>query len=78
MYSNICVYIYIYIYIYISNYDIITFGVVQLGLAAGRFDEAAPSARYGQFSEFQTCFCGLDPGYLKFETVRSHRQRICF
>ena len=32
----------------------------------------------GQFSEFQICFCGLDPGNLKFETVRTNRQQICF
>ena len=33
---------------------------------------------YGQFSTFHVCFCGLDPGNLKFETVRTQRQRICF
>ena len=33
---------------------------------------------YGQFSKFQVCFCGLDPGNLKFETVRTHKQHICF
>ena len=33
---------------------------------------------YGQFSEFHVCFCGLDPGNLKFETVRTNKQRICF
>ena len=33
---------------------------------------------YGQFSEFHACFCGLDPGNLKFETVRTHKQHICF
>ena len=32
----------------------------------------------GQFSEFHVCFCGLDPGNLKFETVRTHKQHICF
>ena len=31
----------------------------------------------GQFSEFHVCFCGLDPGNLKFETVRTNKQRIC-
>ena len=36
------------------------------------------SPNYGQFSKFQTCFCGLDPGNLKFETVRTNKQRICF
>ena len=33
---------------------------------------------YGQFSKFHVCFCGLDPGNLKFETVRTNKQRICF
>ena len=33
---------------------------------------------YGQFSKFHVCFCGLDPGNLKFETVRTNRQHICF
>ena len=35
-------------------------------------------APYGQFSEFQICFCGLDSGNLKFETVRTNKQHICF
>ena len=33
---------------------------------------------YGQFSKLHVCFCGLDPGNLKFETVRTHKQHICF
>ena len=33
---------------------------------------------YGQFSEFNVCFCGLDSGNLKFETVRTNKQHICF
>ena len=33
---------------------------------------------HGQFSEFHVCFCGLDPGILKFETVRTNKQHICF
>ena len=33
---------------------------------------------YGQFSQFHVCFCGLDPGNLKFETVRTNKQHICF
>ena len=36
-----------------------------------------PSA-YGQFSKFHVCFCGLDSGNLKFETVRANSQHICF
>ena len=33
---------------------------------------------YGQFSKSYLCFCGLDPGNLKFETVRTDKQHICF
>ena len=33
---------------------------------------------YGQFSEFHVCVCGLDSGKLKFETVRTNKQHICF
>ena len=33
---------------------------------------------YGQFSEFQVSFCGLDSGNSKFETVRTNKQHICF
>ena len=32
----------------------------------------------GQFSKFHVCFCGLDPGNLKFETARTHKQYVCF
>ena len=33
---------------------------------------------YGQFSKCHVCFCGLDPGNLKVETVRTDKQHICF
>ena len=33
---------------------------------------------HGQFSKFHVCFCGLDPGNLKFGTVRTNKQHICF
>ena len=33
---------------------------------------------YGQFSKFHVCFCGLDPGNLKFQTVWTHERHICF
>ena len=39
---------------------------------------AVPPLVYGKFSTFQVCFCSLDPGNLKSETVRTHKQRICF
>ena len=28
--------------------------------------------------KFHVCFCGLDSGNLKFETVRTNKQHICF
>ena len=28
--------------------------------------------------KFNVCFCGLEPGNLKIETVRTHKQHICF
>ena len=31
---------------------------------------------YGQFSEFHVCLCGLDPGNLKFDTVRTNKQHL--
>ena len=36
------------------------------------------STDYGKFSNFQICFCGLDPGNLKSETVRTHERHVCF
>ena len=33
---------------------------------------------FGQLSKFHACLRGLDPGNLKFETVRTNKQRICF
>ena len=53
--------------------------------AAGRAEDlggehraAGGSGQCGQFSEFHVCFCGLDSGDLKFETVRTNKQHICF
>ena len=43
-----------------------------------RKDEPIVSKQYGQFSEFHVCFCGRDHGNLKFETVRTNKQHICF
>ena len=33
---------------------------------------------YGQLSTNHVCFCGLDSGSLKFETVRTNKQHISF
>ena len=75
--------IYIYIYIYIYTIVIIVYTRRQLA----RFEcqdtggaEACLAGRmpYGQFSKYHVCFCGLDSGNLKFETVRTHKQHIRF
>ena len=44
--------------------------------SVGRVDK--PQIKYGKFSEFQICFCGLDPGNLKSETVRTDKRHVCF
>ena len=33
---------------------------------------------YGQLKRKHVCFCGLDSGNFKFETVRTNKQHICF
>ena len=71
------IYIYIYIYIYINN----AAGPRQMGGPSGRIlsTQISNSMKpYGQFSQFHVCFCGLDPGNLKFETARTNKQHICF
>ena len=37
-----------------------------------------PKGRTVSFQNFMFVFCGLDSGNLKFETVRTHKQHICF
>ena len=72
--TYIYIYIHIYIYIYIYTYserDTYTHTYLHI-------TQREANARYGQFSKFHVCFCGLDPGNLKFETVRTNKQRICF
>ena len=39
-------------------------------------ESLAGACGYGQFSKFHVCFCGLDSGNLKFETVRTNEQRM--
>ena len=86
MYMYVCIYIYIYIsiyiyiYIYIQSYTY-THSILrrQAGLQSPKVGGfRSKPRRYGQFSEFHVCCCGLDPGNLKFETVRTHKQHICF
>ena len=46
-----------------------------IATAGGRGETASG---YAQFSKFYVCLCGLDPVNLKFETVQTHKQHICF
>ena len=62
-----CIYIYIYmynVYIYIYMHVVLGYGYAMLS--------------YGQFSKCHVCFCGQDPGNLKFETVRTTKQHTYF
>ena len=54
VYVCVCMCIHIYIYIYVYVYTYIYIC----------------KHVYGQFSNFKIYFCGLDPGNLKFGTVR--------
>ena len=79
VYAYIYIYIYTYIYIYIYIHTHIpmydtnnhTMNITYSCMISTRII-------YGQFSKLYVCFCGLDAGNLKFETVRTHTQRICF
>ena len=82
---SLSTYIYIYTHVYIYIYiDIHTYTARANGLACPPLSTAAGrraleySIMYGKFSKFKICFCGLDPGNLKFETVRTHEQPIFF
>ena len=77
MYSTTCIYIYIYIYIERERERLSPLRSADLGARAGSRCELGVDY-YGQFSEFHVCFCGLDSGNLKFETVRTSKQHICF
>ena len=91
---SLYIYIYIYIYIYKGGrggrpcasesifmyYFLLRMRIVkrislqELLLVCARDLEGT---KYGQFSNFM-CFCGLDPGNLKFETVWTNKQHIYF
>ena len=62
-----------YIYIYISQEYASALGCPHVRPTLDSYGRD-----YGQFSEFHACFCGLDSGNLKFETVRTNKQHICF
>ena len=63
-----------YIYIYIYTYVLSAGG----GTKQDTTKTFKPLARYGQFSKFHVCYCGLDSGNFKFETVQTNKQHICF
>ena len=68
---SLSIHIYIYMYIHVS--------LSEHRPGRRRETSCLGTARgYGQFSKLHVCFCGLDPGNLKFETVRTHKQHICF
>ena len=66
-YTHMCIYIYIYIslHIVVVYWHYHYYDVLLLPV-------------YGQFSNCQICFCGLDPGNLEFETVRTNKQHLFF
>ena len=79
---HVYIHIYIYIYIYIrcrerEMYDVVA-RALSMSVSQAAFCAASADIPYGQFSKIHVCFCGLDPGNLKFETARTNKQRICF
>ena len=83
-YCRIHTYIYIHIMFFrdtgmLSLFCLCSASVLPAYYREGRKEgQRQNRGRYGQFSEFHVCFCGLDPGNLKFERVRTHKQHICF
>ena len=87
----VCMYIYIYMYIHVYTH-IYTYAYaythtyaqqarcwsdppfqIRRGPPAGR-----PHAPTVSLTNKHVCFCGRDPGNLKFWTVRTNKQHICF
>ena len=65
---HIQIMLYIYIHTLTINIIIVVIIIVLIGLCGrgGRRRRAHGGQLYGQFSKFKVCFCGLDPGNLKF------------
>ena len=54
---------------------------MHIHISARRVERSAKAACIlwvRSISEISSCFCGLDPGNLKFETVRTHKRHIRF
>ena len=71
--------------LWLYYYDYILIITITICLARNLFAhggglhwKSPGTSPYGQFSKFHVCFCGPDPGNLKFETVRTNQQHICF
>ena len=80
VYVYVYMYIYIYIYIYVYTYDWPDRETPPARTSSSRSTMARTEASsvYGQFSKFNVCFCGLDPGTLKSDIVsKKHPQSIC-
>ena len=88
IYMYICpTYTYIYIYIYIQCvysilvmlHNMILCCIMQCNIP---YQYSAYynyiTFHYGQFSKCHVCFCGLDSGNLKLDTVRTNKRHICF
>ena len=82
----VCMYVCMHVCMYVCMYMLYNYIIlscityyVYRNIRLVRQGEAAwiLHVTYGQFSKNHVCFCGLDPGNLKFETVRTHKH-ICF
>ena len=85
---------YVYIYIYMYIYSLNKFKTRGVSAGRDDNDNDNPdlldqveqftkpnylfTKSYGQFSKLHVCFCVLDPGNLKFDTVRTNKQHIRF
>ena len=63
---------------YILNINYTNNTITILVYKISNYPYPCPKRFYGQFSKSHVCFCGLDSGNLRFETVRTNRQPICF
>ena len=61
-----------------SSISIISSSIIVIIISITIITMSCCDASYGQFSKYQNYFCGLDPCNLKFETVRTNKQYICF
>ena len=75
MYMYVYIYIYIYICVYIYTYTIHNYVLCTGVLLYGRNIEMRKEIVESKEDPGDK---SLDPGNLKFDTVRTHNQHICF